>query len=284
MVHSPHSYLSNMLYRGWAWGRFWKRAQTLYRVHSPLAFSWAQAVLEDRRPFYVFEDIEALRRQVRFSPLAVDIEDFGAAEGIHPVYRRVSLRHLATRVASTPLQGRWLFRTVQWLRPRHMLELGSSIGIGTAYLAAASSAPARFISLEGCPTCAQIAHTHLDMIGLSAKVHILSGPFHQTLSEALRALRAVDLAFFDGHHRAAPTLSYFEQCLPFATEKAVFVFDDIHHSAEMDSAWKTVQNHPRVRLTIDCFELGFAFFDTAVRQKQHFYLVPASWKPWQRWL
>ncbi|HAJ80920.1 MAG TPA: methyltransferase, partial [Zunongwangia profunda] len=41
---------------------------------------------------------------------------------------------------------------------------------------------------------------------------------------------------------------------------SVFIFDDIHLSEEMEEAWKEIQQHPKVQVTIDTFYLGLVFF------------------------
>lgn len=277
--------MSSFVYRLKAFAGFWLKAKTVYQVHSPLAFEWAQAVLEDERRYYAFDDIEALRRQMRASPLVLDVADYGAAdEQGAPLCRRVSLRQMAERASSSPLQGRWLFRMAQWLRPQHVLELGTGIGVGTAYLAAGMGRQARLVSLEGCPTCAQVAEAHLDMLHLGDRVRIQCGPFAQTLPQVLGELGNLDFVFFDGHHQGAATLAYFEQCLPYAHEQTVFIFDDLYWSADMTEAWRRIQAHPRVTLTIDGFELGFVFFNPAIQEKQHLLLAPVCWKPWKRFL
>jgi predicted O-methyltransferase YrrM len=94
----------------------------------------------------------------------------------------------------------------------------------------------------------------------------------------------VDLVFFDGHHQAAPTLAYFEQCLPYAHSRTLFVFDDIYASEEMTAAWSHIRQHERLTLTVDCFDLAFAFFHPEMREKQHLRLVPTQWKPWAKFL
>ncbi len=276
--------MSLLAYRLRTLVHFWLKAKTLYQTHSPLAFEWVQSVLEDERHYYAFDDIEALRRQMLSSSLTLDVEDYGRAdEQGRPMHRRVSLRRLAKHASSPSLQGRWLFRTAQWLRPQRLLELGTGLGVGTAYLAAGVGRGARVVSLEGCPACAQVAEAHLDMLRLGDRVRIRSGPFVQTLPQALRDLGTLDFVFFDGHHRGAATVAYFEQCLPLAHAQTIFAFDDIYWSADMTKAWQHIRAHPRVTLSIDCYELTFAFFHPALREKQHLTLAPTSWKPWKRW-
>jgi hypothetical protein len=98
----------------------------------------------------------------------------------------------------------------------------------------------------------------------------LHGNFDTVLPEVLCAIDTVDLAYVDGNHRLQPTLNYLEQLLQKKSATSIFVFDDIHWSAEMETAWQTIQQHPEVRYTIDLFFLGIVFFRPEFKVKQHF--------------
>ncbi|MBK9338722.1 MAG: class I SAM-dependent methyltransferase [Lewinellaceae bacterium] len=263
--------------------RFYLAAQTRYQVHSPFVFDFVNFVLEDQRWYYAFEDIEALRREMRRSPVVLDMADHGAATlGTAPVLRQVPVRQLARTVASSPAQGRLLFRLAQWMRPERILELGTSVGIGTMYLA--SAAPnARFITLEGSEACAHVARTNLGILDLHHRTEVVGGAFQDTLLPALQQLGRVDMVFFDGHHTEASTGNYLEQCLAFSHERTVLVFDDVYWSPGMTAAWEKVKQHPKVTCTVDIFDLAVAFLNPDLGAKQHFRLVPGRFKPWKNW-
>ena len=55
-----------------------------------------------------------------------------------------------------------------------------------------------------------------------------------------------------------------------ADEQAIFIFDDIHWSSEMEEAWDHIQQHPSVTLTIDLFFIGLVFFRKEQKVVQHF--------------
>lgn len=258
---------------------FYRQAVTQYQLHSPFVFELARAVLEDQRWFYAFEDVEAIRTNMLKSGLVIQVTDYGIGSERNQGKKR-SLRSIARLSGSSARQGRMLFRIAQHLHPQTLLELGGSAGLGTMYLAAATQG-ARMISLEGSAELAEVAAANLGWLQLKEAVEIRSGPFEQTLDAALTDLEKIDLAYFDGNHRLAPTLAYFEKCLAFAHEKTVFVFDDAHWSEEMETAWERIKKHPRVTLSIDFFELSLVFFDPDFREKQHFCIVPARWKPWK---
>lgn len=259
---------------------FYRAADTKFRVHSPFVFELANAVLEDQRWFYAFSDVEAIRRKMQQSKLVIGMVDYGAsAPGGEAARRRLPIRQIARRAASSSRQGQWLFRLVQWQKPQRILELGTSLGIGAMYLAAAART-ATFFSLEGSPDCAHVAKANLELLGLNKQVTVKTGPFQENLPASLQALQTVDLVFFDGHHRADATLQYFEQCLPHVHAQTILVFDDVYWSPEMTAAWKKIQQHPQVTLTVDFFDLSLVFFNPDFKSRQHFKLLPSRCKPW----
>ena len=67
-----------------------------------------------------------------------------------------------------------------------------------------------------------------------------------------------------------PTLDYFSHLLKKSTKDSIFIFDDIHWSSEMEEAWKKIQAHQSVTLTIDLFFIGLVFFSPDFKVKQHF--------------
>jgi len=278
--------------------RFYRTATTKYQLHSTFVYELACAVLEDERWFYAFRDVEAMREKMLASDVILNLEDFGSFT--RPSFSKVgelsttvsadkapsarsvmrSLRSIASRSGSSAAQGQMLFRLVNHLKPKTLLELGTSVGIGAMYLASAAR-EARFLTLEGSPEAAQVARVNLDCLGLAKNTEVRDGPFEQTLTTALQDLKLPDFVFFDGNHRPEPTLRYFEECLTFAHNKTAFVFDDTHWSEGMAEAWQKIKSHPRVTLTLDFFELSLAFTDPDFREKQHFNILPARWKPWR---
>lgn len=75
-----------------------------------------------------------------------------------------------------------------------------------------------------------------------------------------------------GHHDYAPTLAYFHQILPYASDGALLVFDDIHWSPGMAQAWEEIQADSRVEISVDLSAMGLC----VVRQEpaQTRYRVP----------
>jgi predicted O-methyltransferase YrrM len=176
---------------------------------------------------------------------------------------------LARHSAKPPKLAQLLFRLVNHTQPKTILEIGTSLGLTTAYLAAARSG-ARTITLEGCPQTAELARQNLQALPLP-NLTLVEGEFSASLPRVLNELQQVDFVFLDGNHRYVPTMRYFQACLEKKSENSVFVLDDIYWSPEMEKAWKEICRHPAVMISIDLFWLGLVFFRKN-QPKQHFIL------------
>ncbi|MEO1628266.1 MAG: class I SAM-dependent methyltransferase, partial [Bacteroidota bacterium] len=257
---------------------FYSAADTLYQVHSPFVFELAKKVLEDDRWYYAFGELEAFRALLQQKKDVIEVTDYGAGSQKMPGKKR-STQEIARSSLSGAEQCRQLFRLVQHFRPKRILELGTSLGISTLYMRAADTR-AHILTLEGCPQIAKLARGYFKS-RKADNIELIEGRFADTLPQALAQLGAPDLVFIDGHHLKAPTLAYFEQCLAASHENTVFVFDDVHWSAEMVDAWTAIRSHPSIRLTVDLFRMGLAFQRPEQREREHFRLVPKYWKPWK---
>ncbi|WP_046245144.1 O-methyltransferase [Hymenobacter terrenus] len=252
-----------------AYLRFWLRSGNAHGLHSPFVFGLYTTVVRHTGRFGAYAPIEARRQQLLQSATSVSVIDFGA--GSHTgagQQRRVA--DIARTAAKPPHLAQLLFRLVNHFRPATILELGTSLGLTTAYLAAADSRH-RVLTFEGCPNIAALARETFATLHLR-NIDIIEGNIDHTLAPTLATLTApLDFAFFDGNHRYEPTLRYFELCLAHRTNDSVFVFDDIHWSAEMERAWEAIKAHPEVNITVDLFHIGLVFFRKG-QPKQHFWL------------
>ncbi len=151
-----------------------------------------------------------------------------------------------------------------------MIELGTSLGLTTAYFAKAAP-DAQIISLEGCPETMRLAEENFSQLGIS-NVKTVLGNIDLTFPEFLREQnQKLDLVFFDANHRLEPTVRYFHDALPYHDDDTVFVFDDIYWSEEMTAAWEAIKAHPDVTVTVDLFWIGLVFF-RKTQAKENFVL------------
>jgi len=249
------------------------RAKTLHGTHSAFVYEFYQKVIDGDREYYDFAPIEHLRSMLIQSDEEINVVDFGAGgDGKHfdklsVAQRKVS--DIASRSAVHAKQGRVLFRLTNFMQPKTMLEIGTSLGISSLYQAKACP-KANFITMEGSPETAKLASKNFQLLK-AGNIKQVIGNFDETLPQVLKTITSLDYVFFDGNHKKEPTLNYFKQCLPLATDNSVFIFDDIRWSPGMYSAWQEIIKEPSATATIDLFSFGLVFFRKG-QVKQHFTL------------
>jgi len=153
----------------------------------------------------------------------------------------------------------FLYGLVRARKPARIVEMGTNVGISSAYLAgaqrAAGVASPRLVTLEGHTERVETARAMHQRLGLD-HVEYVAGNFSDTFEKTLAEHGPFDLAFLDGDHQFEPTLRYFERVLEHVSEDALLVFDDIHWSPGMDRAWSRIRRDERVRFALDVGRMG----------------------------
>ncbi len=181
--------------------------------------------------------------------------DLGAG-GQQQAEYTTTVSRFARRTLKSPKYAGLLYRIAQHSKPYTTVELGTSLGITSAYLSKATTG--KLHTLEGAPEVAQQAQQVFQNLGIS-NIHIHQGNFDDTLPGILEQLKQVDLLYIDGNHRLEPTLRYMDWAKPYLHEHSVVILDDIHWSAEMEQAWAQVKQRPEVSITVDLFFIGLVF-------------------------
>jgi predicted O-methyltransferase YrrM len=236
-------------------------------MHSPFVFQFILHVLNNKSGYQPPAEIELLRKQLAKNDLLLEIEDFGAGSRVAASKKR-TVQQLTHSALKPKKYARLLYRLVRHYQPTTIVELGTSLGITTSYLAAANP-QATITSIEGSQAVAEIAKQNFHRLHFD-KIQLLQGNFDELLPSVIHSYPSIDLAYIDGNHRYDPTVSYFYQLLPKMHNNSILVFDDIHWSKEMEMAWEKIKQHPSVQCTVDIFFLGFVFFRTEFKVKQHF--------------
>lgn len=258
--------------------QFYRRAKTRYDVHSPFVSDFVAHTIEDRRWYYVFDQIASLREKLALNDDPIDIVDYGAGSQLG-TQKRTTVKKIARYSAISPSAGHLLFRISNFIHPNTFLELGTSLGISAIYQISANL-HGQMISIEGNPELAALARENLREAGLY-QVNVLNGQFRELLPEIIEDGKTIDFFHFDGDHRYQPTIDYFEKCLRISNQDSVFCIGDIYWSAEMEKSWQYLKQHPKVRLSIDLFHFGLLFLRSEQKEKEDFTLIAGRWKPWR---
>lgn len=156
-------------------------------MHSPFVFELIDKVFIDDRNFYVFPLIEATREDLLYNNNIIEVTDFGAGSRVNKNYSR-TISSIAKSALKPPKFGQLLFRLVNHFGSSTILELGTSLGITTSYLAAANH-NSLVITMEGAPEIAKQAERHFQHIGLN-NIEQVVGNFDSTLANVLQKINS----------------------------------------------------------------------------------------------
>ena len=236
-------------------------------VHSPFVFEFITKILNDSTAYPAYDEIEKSRLSCLGNESTIIVKDLGAGSGQLTSETR-TVRSIARHSVKPKKFGQLLYRIVKHYRPSIIVELGTSLGLTTAYLAKANP-DGKVISFEGAEEILSVAESIFRDLKLH-NIRTITGNFDNTLSPEVDRLSSVDFAFIDGNHRFQPTTQYFTTLLRKTNNSSIIILDDIHWSQEMEEAWKYCKDHPSVTLSMDLFFIGILVFRKEIREKQHF--------------
>ncbi len=173
--------------------------------------------------------------------------------------RNAPVSRLALEASKAERWGRVLLALTRELAPAQSLELGTCVGISTAYQAAGlelAGGTGTVVTLEGDPGRSRLAVQNLERLGLGARADARPGRFGDTLDPLLAEVTGLGFAFVDGNHNLRPTLNYFERIGARMTRPGVILFDDITWSEGMWEAWSRISADERVAVAINLHGLG----------------------------
>lgn len=236
-------------------------------VHSPFVFEFIKFIKNNKETDPRWKEIERLRKDLLRNDDSIIVNDPGAGSSVISTEKRM-VRRMAASSLKPEKFARLFARMVTTYQPATIVELGTSFGISTAYMAMAAG-DGRVHTIEGVPAIRDIALKNFAALGLE-NIESLQGNFDDTFEPLLLRLKKTDLLYIDGNHRYKPTINYFRTALPYMHNHSIIIFDDIHWSREMEQAWEEIKNAPEVTLSIDLFFVGIVFFRKEFKIKQHF--------------
>jgi predicted O-methyltransferase YrrM len=259
--------INDLLMRALLLIRHQMKAKGANSIHSPFIFEFYQEVIAYPYGFSVFEDLEAARIRLLKDKTKLDWNESGAGQ---PASRK-SVAGIAASSLMPHRKAAFLFKLTRWLQPDAVIELGTSLGLTTSYLASAQNVPV--FTFEAADSIGQVSEKLWASLNLD-NIHRINGKIENTLPVFLNSRDGAswELAVVDANHRYQPTMQNFELLNQYRNGRAAcLVFDDIYWSAEMKSAWQEIKGHPDVDVSLDLFDFGIVFFRPE-SSKEHFFI------------
>lgn len=241
---------------------YWLDAVDEHSLHAPFLFDFYTRIIN--RETIPVPKFEALRKQLANDHREIEVKDLGAGSKHFPDSKR-KISDIATLSLSDAKFSTLYSRIAAHIKAKTIVELGTSFGINTLYLA--TQPGSKVYTFEGSETIAEIAALSFEL-GEAKNIELITGNIDQTLYATLSRIPKIDLAFLDANHRYEPTLRYFDLVVSRSHHKSVIILDDIHDSPEMERAWSAIKKNPLVYTTADLFRCGVVFLDPSL-SKQH---------------
>jgi len=243
-------------------------AKSRHGTHSPFVYKLADEVIYDFSDKPEYKRIENQRKKLFNDDSVITVTDLGAGSHLNK-NRTKKVSAIAKNALKSPKLAKLIHRLAKYSAPKTAIELGTCLGITSAYLSVANP-DGEVITIEGCPETAKKADQNFQDLELN-NIELHVGNFDTILPDIIATQSSLEFVYLDGNHRKDATLNYFKWCLPKVTEDTVLIFDDIYWSEGMKEAWTEIKNHPDVTVTVDLFWIGLVYFKNG-QAKEHFKL------------
>ncbi len=257
---------------------FYIKAQTYKDFDNTEISQLIYNILELNDSHYKIAEIENIRKKLKKDTRILKIHDLGAGSTFSKSNTK-SVKSIANSALSPKWQCHLLYKTINEFLPQKIIEIGTSLGISTAYIAVGNPR-ATVTTIEGAEAIASIAMENFSKLRLN-NIKQVYGNFNHTLPVILKNITKVDFAFIDGNHTKEATIDYFSQIKSKSDKNTVMILDDIHWSKGMEEAWEYVKSQKSVKVTLDFFSFGIVLFDRRFGNNEHYKVIERRFKLWK---
>lgn len=261
-----------------AWSSYWafyREAGTVYTNQSSLLHRFYENVLNPSR--HKAEGLSQLDRKyetMRLDSTLIARTDLGTG-----VPRTESAAQIAKKQVSTKSDLHNWYRLASFLRPKVILELGTSLGWSSAFLAKGNP-DAQVITIDGDESLVKYAKQLHQRLNISN-----SDIIHSSFEDFFKSNPDIqaDVIFIDGNHTLEATMKYTSEAYRILAPKGLVILHDILWSDEMYRAWKQIITDNRVTASLQYENVGFLFTDRAFLEKINETWIRWYLKPWTRY-
>lgn len=237
-----------------------------HSIQAPFAFQFYKQLKHQMKSSEGIKEIEDERLVFLNDQTNIVGDDLGAGSRARKIPTISSIARLGISSKNDCI---FLQSLASICRAKVCIELGTSLGIATAYLTSSDCIKSMY-SFEGNKGLVKKAVSLFERIG-NKKAHIIHGNIDEQLPQLLNRLESVDFALIDANHTQRALLNYYQMLAQKMSDGGIIVIDDIRWSVEMYRGWKKLISKPEVSLSMEFLNMGLLFFEKGI-QKQHYVL------------
>ena len=237
-------------------------AKYLHGVHSPFVYDFMKNAMEINIKEQHQKDILQCISNVNSNKKEIIVQDYGAKS--KKLKGKRSVREIFKTSSSYGKNAVLLYRISNYFKPKRILELGTSIGIGSLHLHLGYPS-AHITSVEGCQETFKLAKQNLE----STTIELINRTFYDYIK--LLNEESFDLIFIDGHHDGEALKYYLKLLSDYIHNDTIIVLDDIRWSNSMFNAWNKIKLEKKYHLSMDFFRMG-VLMKRPRQEKEHFIL------------
>lgn len=240
-----------------------------HSLQAPFAYKFYTQLIRAIKHSAGIGKIEEIRESMLKDQTVISGHDYGAGSRIICKNKVKTVSSIAQTGISSKKDCIFLSEVANIIRPGTCIELGSSLGIATAYLSKVDSVQAIY-SFEGNKMLATMTRDMLKQLNVG-NTKIIHGNIDVELPRILDHIDHLDFALIDANHTEKALLSYYNMLCQKMSDDGIIIVDDIRWSIEMYFAWKKLVNMKEVMLSMEFLNKGLLFFKKGVC-KQHYIL------------
>lgn len=242
----------------------WK-AKGRHGTHSPFIYEMVdqcfRIAIKEADKNQIQSLVNALSRDKRI----IEVSDFGA--GSKSLKNKRSIRSIYKVSSSKGKFATFFYRLSAFYQPKQILELGTSLGIGTIHFSKGNP-QTEVITVEACPQTAKIAVENFEKTG-SKNIQLVNDTFSNYLPQING--KKFDIIFVDGHHDGEATINYLNLLQHSIHDDTFIILDDIRWSDSMFRSWELLKESETYNVSIDLFRMGI-LIKRPNQRKEHFVL------------
>ena len=237
-------------------------AKHLHGIHSPFVYKFMKEGMSIKMNDAQQTFIDSCVSKAKKNNKKIEITDYGAQS--KKLKSKRSINQILRTSSSYGKNALLLYRISAYFRPKSILELGTSIGIGSLHLHIGAP-EAELTTVEGCPETYKMAGENIG----NSSIELINKTFYDYIKSIEN--KKFDIVFIDGHHDGAALKYYIQLLEPYTHSETIIILDDIRWSSSMLDAWNSLKKETKFHLSMDFFRMGI-LIKRPQQQKENFIL------------